>query len=68
MILETQNYIHDQEFQIRTFGWILLVIWMAAVVYIARNFFFPKFYEIYKLEDQPNEKTNNGSLSFFIIF
>lgn len=34
----------DRDFQVRFFGWALLFLWVAAMVYIARDFFFPSFY------------------------
>ncbi|KAE9552812.1 hypothetical protein FO519_003969 [Halicephalobus sp. NKZ332] len=51
MGLETTNYIRDRDFQIRTFGWVLLLVWIAVIVYIARDFFFPKLYNIDDLDD-----------------
>ena len=36
----------DRDLQVRIFGWALLFFWIAAMVYIARDFFFPKLYGI----------------------
>ncbi|KAI6238214.1 hypothetical protein M3Y99_00720700 [Aphelenchoides fujianensis] len=31
-----------REFQLRVFGWVLLLIWISSIVYMTRHFWFPR--------------------------
>src|SRR4051794_7060662 len=36
----------EQEYHFRTFGWCLLAIWLSAIIYITRDFWFPNAFRL----------------------
>lgn len=46
----------DKEFQIRTFGWMLLGGWLGMIIYMTRDFLFPSISKIVRNEDLETKK------------
>lgn len=41
---EEKNIFQNKELEIRYFGWSLLGLWIGAIIYMTRDFFFPSIF------------------------